>query len=97
MLGAGIPSGALYYGTTKRREAVEFDERLRHLTEATCARLHELITGGRTPRAVREPKCDQCSLLNICMPDALPGRSALRYTERALAASLRSVGSGDTE
>ena len=89
MLSANIPSGALYYGTTKRREDVQFDEWLRRLTEEACARLHQLIDGGRTPRAVREPKCDQCSLLNVCMPDALSrGRSALRYTERALAASL---------
>ncbi len=98
MLSATIPSGALYYGTTKRREGVAFDERLRGLTEATCTRLHDLIAGGRTPRAVREPKCDQCSLLNVCMPDALSrGRSALRYTERALAASLGSPGFGVSE
>jgi CRISPR-associated exonuclease Cas4 len=89
MLRVHVLSGSLYYGTTRRRTEVSFDERLRSLTELMAARLHVLIASGRTPRAGRERKCDQCSLETICMPDALShGRSAKRYTEFALEASI---------
>jgi CRISPR-associated exonuclease Cas4 len=87
MLEVPIPAGALFYGSTRRRTDVAFDPALRGRTEAAAARLHELIASGITPRAVREPKCERCSLLNLCLPDALtPGRSAARYLARSLAA-----------
>lgn len=90
MLGTAVPAGALYYGRTRRRKEVQFDSALRALTEETAERLHELIRSGQTPRAVREAKCDQCSLVDLCLPEAMggPRRSAERYLARALAASL---------
>jgi CRISPR-associated exonuclease Cas4 len=87
MLGVPVARGALFYGETRRRRDVEFDAGLRSETEDTAARLHRLIESGVTPRAAREPKCESCSLLHLCLPEALdPGRSATRYLARALAA-----------
>jgi len=87
MLGVPVPRGALFYGETRRRKDVELDGALRADTEETAARLHRLIASGVTPRAVREPKCESCSLLDLCLPEALDsGRSATRYLARALAA-----------
>jgi CRISPR-associated exonuclease Cas4 len=83
MLGVDVPAGALFYGQTRRRQDVSFDTRLRRLTEETAARLHRLIAEGITPPGVREPKCDQCSLLGLCMP-AAPAKSARSYLERIL-------------
>lgn len=83
MLDAPVPAGALFYAQTRRRLDVAFDAELRRLTEDTAARLHRLIASGRTPAAVREPKCDQCSLLGVCMPDAV-SRSVRRYLAEAL-------------
>lgn len=89
MLGAQVPSGALFYGRTRRRLDVTFDAQLRALTEETAARLHALIASRHTPRASREPKCESCSLLDLCLPDALrPTLSAERYLEQSLARSL---------
>ena len=86
MLGVSIPEGALFYGQTKRRLGVVFDPDLRGETEKTVARLHGLIAAGVTPRAVRESKCDNCSLLNHCLPGSIaPGRSAARYLAEAFA------------
>jgi CRISPR-associated exonuclease Cas4 len=85
MLDLSIPAGALFYGETRRRQDVPFDTELRALTENSARRLHELVRSGATPRAVREPKCDSCSLVQLCMPDpANSRRSARRYLERAL-------------
>lgn len=78
MLGAPVPAGALYYGETRHRLDVPFDAELRRLTEQAAARFHALIASGVTPTPVREPKCDSCSLLEVCMP-AAPGRSARSY------------------
>jgi len=40
MLGAKVLDGALFYGKTRRREDVVFDDGLRRLTEETAIRLH---------------------------------------------------------
>jgi CRISPR-associated exonuclease Cas4 len=85
MLYVPAPAGALFYGRTRRRFDVAFDVDLRARTEAACARLHDLLASGRTPVAVREPKCARCSLLDICKPDA-PRRSARDYLDAALGA-----------
>lgn len=53
--------------------------------ERAAVRLHKLVRTGLTPRAVREPKCANCSLLELCMPDAMAEkRSARAYLERVL-------------
>jgi len=89
MLGTPVPTGALFYGRTRRRLDVPFAEDLRRLTEETAERLHALIRSGRTPAAVREPKCDSCSLFDVCLPDAMgPRRSAARYMARAIEGAL---------
>lgn len=95
MLGVDVLEGALFYGRTRRRFDVRFDETLRDLTEETASRLHALIGASRTPRAVRQPKCDNCSLVHLCLPDALqPRLSATRFVERSLAESLASTATG---
>lgn len=71
MLGKPIERGMLYYGKRRRRTDVMFDEQLRELTRKSARRLHELIKSRVTPAAQREKKCDTCSLLHLCMPDAL--------------------------
>lgn len=86
MLGVRIPAGALFYGLSRRRRDVPFDDGLRSLTEDAAARLHALVAARRTPPARREPKCDACSLLPLCMPEPPGGRrSAERWLRHALA------------
>ena len=95
MLGAAVPAGALFYGQTRRRREIPFDSSLRELTEDTAARLHRLITSGATPPPVREPKCDRCSLLAVCMP-AAPSHSARRYLEVAVRQAMLDAAGGDS-
>jgi len=95
MLDVRIPAGALFYGLSRRRQDVPFDDGLRSLTEDAAARLHALVAARRTPPARREPKCDGCSLLPLCMPEpAAHRRSAERYLRNALA-TLDHPPSGD--
>jgi CRISPR-associated exonuclease Cas4 len=86
MLNVTISSGCLFYGETRRRLVVAFDEDLRAVTIRAIERLHELIVRRETPPAVREKKCDKCSLNEICMPDATREnrRSASEWFQRML-------------
>lgn len=69
---ATIREGRLFYGQTRRRMDVIFDEELRALTVEAARRLHELIDSRETPPAVyEERKCDACSLIELCMPQAM--------------------------
>ena len=83
MLAVEVPEGALFYGKRRRRHPVAFDAALRGLTEATARRLHEMLAAGVTPPAVREPKCDKCSLFDLCLPEA-PQGSARAYLDELL-------------
>lgn len=93
MLETSIVSGQIFYGLKRRRIEVQFDDRLRELTEATAERLHALIASRQTPVARKEPKCDKCSLLEYCMPDVVGlQRSATRVVDRFFTASLTNAG-----
>lgn len=80
MLEVSIPLGALFYGKPRRRLDVPLDEGLRRETEALIARLHDLTRARKTPAGKYEKKCENCSLLSVCLPKATGGgRSARRY------------------
>lgn len=90
MLGVTIAVGALYYGLARHRTEVVFDGSLRETTEFAASRLHALLDSQITPRAVREPKCESCSLLDLCVPSAMEHHdSASRFFGAALDKSLR--------
>jgi len=80
MLATSVPTGVLFYGQTRRRVEVPIAAALRARTETLAARMHEIIRSGRTPQVKYEKKCDNCSLLELCLPKVTDGRrSALRY------------------
>lgn len=69
MLDCRVDVAHLYYGKRKRRTEVMIDESLRARLKQATSRLHQMIADRETPRAVRQPKCDSCSLINVCLPD----------------------------
>lgn len=72
MLGQVIPAGALFYGETRRRQDVVFDEELRALTMQTVQDVRAMFESGCTPQATYEARrCDRCSLLVDCRPQML--------------------------
>jgi len=68
MLGMEVPSGAIFYGRTRRRLDIDFDGHLRDQTEKAARQLHELIESGVTPRPVYTKRCANCSLNDRCLP-----------------------------
>ena len=85
MLQVEIPAGALFYGQRRRRKTVEFNSELRQLVENTTRQVHELFKNGKTPLAEYSKKCDNCSLLQNCMPKSCrKNRSIRHYMSRML-------------
>jgi CRISPR-associated exonuclease Cas4 len=70
-LGINISKGAIFFAASKHRRDVELTPELRQITEKTAQKLHSLLDSGITPTAERQPKCRGCSLVEVCMPDAL--------------------------
>jgi CRISPR-associated exonuclease Cas4 len=89
MLKAKIDSGALYYGAQHRRHEVAFDNSLREETARIAERLHALIGAGVTPPARYEKKCERCSLIDICVPEAGKRKDVGRYLEEVLTSPPR--------
>lgn len=72
MFGCRVAEGALFYGQTRRRQAVVFDDELRRLTLETIQATREMIRVGQTPMASYLAKrCDACSLVELCQPKLL--------------------------
>jgi CRISPR-associated exonuclease Cas4 len=91
MTGGPVPEGALFYGETRRRVVVPFDNTLRKLTGDTVIAFGALLTEGRTPPPVwRAERCRACSLLELCRPKAMT-KSALGFRNRAVATALEGL------
>ena len=83
MLNLAVPQGALFYGKTRRRTDVVFDERLRRETERTAQEARNLIAAGVTPPPVYAKRCESCSLIGDCMPKKIEKKlSVKRYLAR---------------
>ena len=88
MFDCHIAEGALFYGQTRRRNIVVFDDELRALTCAAVAEVRASRDCDTLPVASYKPdRCDRCSLLNDCRPRIAPRRQGIaRWLEDAIAA-----------
>ncbi|HUI07516.1 MAG TPA: CRISPR-associated protein Cas4 [Verrucomicrobiae bacterium] len=78
MFACKIERGAIFHAASKRRREVEFTPELRALTEKAVADLRALVESGAVPSAKFEPRCEECSLYEICLPRLTDAESARR-------------------
>lgn len=71
MTGVTVDAGAIFYGKTRRRFDVVFDNVLRDETKETAGDLHKFIDEGKTPPPKVTEKCKACSLVEMCLPEVL--------------------------
>jgi CRISPR-associated exonuclease Cas4 len=64
-----ILKGAIFYGKTRNRLEVKFDNALRAETINLSKEFHNLIEHGITPKADYSKKCDNCSFKDLCLPE----------------------------
>jgi CRISPR-associated exonuclease Cas4 len=72
-----ITTGALFYSTSKRRRVVEFDTRIRSLVTATVQAVQATLQTQIMPPPVADNRCDDCSLVEACLPQSLKKFSQL--------------------
>jgi len=65
-----LSTGYLFYGETRHRHEVIFNQELRDKVENYARQMHELFEKGTTPLAIYKPHCKACSLIEICNPKA---------------------------
>jgi CRISPR-associated exonuclease Cas4 len=89
-LTVGIPRGFLFYGATRRRCDVDFDEELREVTVSAINGVRRLLVESLVPPAEYEQrKCRGCSLNEICQPQTTV--SASRWYASRLRQCLEAV------
>ena len=70
MYGISISYGAIYYGKTRRRCQVSFNEAMRTRVGQLASQMHAFIDQGVVPDAAPRRQCMSCSLADLCMvPD----------------------------
>ena len=68
MFSAQISEGAIFYGETRRREAVEMTEDLRREVKNCFREMHQYYDRQYTPKVKYNKSCNACSLREICLP-----------------------------
>lgn len=92
MTGQSVPKGALFYGKTRGRIEVVFDEQLRQETIHIINDLRAMLRSGMTPKAEYSKKCDTCSLFEQCLPKSLfRGETVKDYLDEAVKESCASI------
>ena len=84
MYHTSIPEGALFYGETRRREAVPFTDELRRQVKDYLSEMHELYHRGHTPKVKPSKSCNACSLKELCLPRLSKTRSVAGYLAAAM-------------
>ncbi len=63
-----IIRGYIYHASSKKRREVLLDDELRAETINTIEIVRELLAHENIPQAEYKPRCEGCSLYNICLP-----------------------------
>lgn len=71
MFSVTISAGAIFHAGSKRRREVIISESLRERVIAVIANIRALLQAGALPPPVNDKRCDQCSLKEICQPQAV--------------------------
>jgi CRISPR-associated exonuclease Cas4 len=87
MTGLAVLRGAIFHIGSRRRREVLFDDALRSRVEQAVGEIRRILTDSRLPAPVHDARCDDCSLLESCLPSVV-GETA---RVRSLAARLFQV------
>jgi CRISPR-associated exonuclease Cas4 len=71
MLGRPVPKGAIYHASSRRRREVNVTPELRRRVEETATAIRAMLASGRLPAPANDGRCRECSLKEICQPEAI--------------------------
>jgi len=84
MFNRPVTQGAIYHHTSRRRREVAITPTLRQHVEETVATIHAMLVSGKLPPPVNDARCKECSLIDICQPQAIAPSSAHKLIEQHL-------------
>lgn len=84
MFSTVVNEGALFYGETRRREAIAITEELRCQVKEMFQEMHQYYERRYTPKVKWSKSCNGCSLKDICLPKLGKTISVKEYMNQAL-------------
>ena len=84
MFGRPVTAGAIYHHTSRRRREVAITPELRKQVEDTVAAIRAMLVASKLPPPVNDARCKECSLNEICQPQAMTANDK----QHTLAAAL---------
>ena len=84
MFSVNIAEGAIFYGETRKREAVTFTDELRTEVKEMFEEMHQYYNRGYTPKVKWSKSCNGCSLKDICLPKLGKAQSVKAYISQAV-------------
>jgi len=71
-----ITHGAIYHHGSRRRREVLITPELREMVKATVSAIRSMLDFGKLPPPANDARCKECSLKEICQPEALAEQAA---------------------
>lgn len=84
MLGRPVTHGAIFHASSHRRREVAITPALRDLVVQTANAIRAMLLEGKLPPPVNDARCKECSLKEICQPEALARHDRQRSQIRQL-------------
>jgi CRISPR-associated exonuclease Cas4 len=78
MLGRPVPKGAIFHATSHRRREVDITPELKRVVVETADAIRAMLASGKLPPPVNDVRCKECSLKDVCQPEALAERARLK-------------------
>lgn len=78
MLGRPVPKGAIFHASSHRRREVAITPELKQRVIETADAIRAMLASGKLPPPVNDARCKECSLKEICQPEALAEYARLR-------------------
>jgi CRISPR-associated exonuclease Cas4 len=71
MTGKMVPEGAIFYHSSRRRRTVQITAKLRQMLEELIPQVRSLLYSEQLPPPVKDSRCHNCSLNDLCQPKLL--------------------------
>lgn len=84
MFGKPIMHGAIYHHTSRRRREVVITPGLRKQVDDTVAAIRSMLNSGKLPPPANDQRCKECSLNDICQPQAMARSTKPSILEQTL-------------
>lgn len=84
ILGRPVPKGAIFHASSHRRREVFITPELRARVINTANAIRAMLASGVLPPPVNDSRCRECSLKEICQPEAIADQTRQQKQQHSL-------------